>query len=886
MLGTDRAAGPHPPLVVPPPCRGRGGGADPRRGGLRRSLAVDGRARGEPAAALHHVRHPRGDDRRRSDEHPGRGRGRAAALESRFLRAVRRAAAGLRPLPSAGADPVAARAEGGAARPVASVGAGGVAQPQSRAGLGPGVGQELPHPGCRGHRRRLHLRPDGSGSFRLHLRHRAALFSPGRERAAPASARGPLPLPGRRGILDRPAGRAARAQRAGGSPADRGHLPRQHHGPCTLAGTDARLARAAAAGTPARPPGDGPRLLPPLLVGPCPFAHPFQLPAGQAVHRGAGPGRGVDAAAAGAGGRLHAVGDRRGRRPLPRCLGRALCWGGADPAVPGTPRAGGALPVSMGRSPPPSRPTAAAETTSGPARLGLLPREQILALALPVLPLLLLLPDYLGGQPGTIRLGWVLLCCAGCALALALARRRPPPFAAGATATAQATATPGWRSAAPGWLLAGAWTLAAVALSVAKYRAFGDYLAYDTAYYHQVLWNTEHGRFLQGSILQSLYYDPPLRNHFGLHFTPALLLFLPFHALAPHAATLLVLRDILLGLAALPAYRLARGFVGDRAALPLVLVLLLHPSLAVQPVHAFYPLTIALLPLLWALVAYRERRFALFVLTLGLALLVREDVGVAVFGIGLMALADRLLRREPGRGWGWVLVPVVGGLAWLLLCTQLLMPRLGGQASGQAVLSWYSAHGSSAGAIARKLLGDPLYTLQALLGSSERPYYLFKLLRPFALLPLGGVASLGVLPGLAVNLLVTSGEAPPLQVACHYSTMLLPLLFYGSLQALGRIGRWAGDGAPRAVQLAALALLFVALSALLDAYPRQELARLLPPPQAEALRQAAALVPRGAAVAASSHVLPEVAASAEAYALERMFSSRIGHPEYVLYDAA
>lgn len=499
-------------------------------------------------------------------------------------------------------------------------------------------------------------------------------------------------------------------------------------------------------------------------------------------------------------------------------------------------------------------------------------RQRLRAAAFALLPLLLLLPDFLGGRPGLVRIGWVLACSAGCALVLAF-------WVAGRSTGGQER--PLGRAA--GWLLAGAWTLAAVALSVAKYRAFGDFLAYDTAYYQQVLWNTAHGRFLQGSILQSLYYDPPLANDLGLHFGPALLLFLPFHALLPGPWTLLVLRDVLLGLAALPAYRLARSYLGDRAALAVAAALLLHPALIIQPVHGFYPVTIALLPLLWALVAYQERRPGLFLGMLALALLVREDVGVAVFGIGLMAAADRLLRRDRSRGWSWTLIPVLAGPAWLLLCTMVLMPHLGGQASGQAVMSWYAGHGSSPGEIAGRLLGDPAYAVQALVGTGHaRWYYLYRLLRSFALLPLGGLASLGVLPGLAVNLLVTGEEVPTLHVACHYSILLLPLLFLGMLQTLSRLGLRLGG--QRGLRAAACVVLFVAASALLDAYPRQELGRLVPPPQAASLRAAAALVPEGASIAASSHVLPAVAQGIEVYALERMFSSRIGRPEYVLLD--
>ena len=511
-------------------------------------------------------------------------------------------------------------------------------------------------------------------------------------------------------------------------------------------------------------------------------------------------------------------------------------------------------------------------------------------------PLLFFLGDVLRGTPSPWRLGWVLglLPLSG----LLLWRTRA---VAGRVAGARAGDLPGGRlgPAALDGLVAGGWFAVLSALSLAHHRAFGDLLAYDTAYYHQVLWNTGHGRCLAGTILQTLYYSPPLANDLGLHVSPGLLLLLPFHVLLPSPVTLLLLRNLALALAFFPAARLAGRLVGPAARRPLALALLVHPAVAGLSLHAFYPVTFALLPLLWALVALVEGRWRAWLVWLGLALLWREDVGLPVAALGGLILllgparcgvpgpevAGGAARVGPARGgqlrWRWGLPPLLGGLGWLLLGTGVLMPRLGGAAAGQAVLGWYAVHGGSAGEIAGRLLGDPAYLLASLLGG-ERPGYLFALGRPFALLFLGGPLALASLPGLALNLLAGGPAPPTLHPASHYSTLLVPLLFAGALQTLGRwrnrppaaVGWWAGP-----------LLLGLALSALPDAWPRQELARLCPPPQAAALRAAAALVPPGASVTASSHLLPLVASTAEAYSLERIFASQAHPTEYVLHDA-
>ena len=74
--------------------------------------------------------------------------------------------------------------------------------------------------------------------------------------------------------------------------------------------------------------------------------------------------------------------------------------------------------------------------------------------------------------------------------------------------------------------------------------------AFDLGIQENILWNTVHGDILYSSLMGG--------NYLGTHTSLVLLLVAPIYALAPSTETLLVLQALILGLAALPLYFLAR----------------------------------------------------------------------------------------------------------------------------------------------------------------------------------------------------------------------------------------------------------------------------------------------------------------------------------------
>jgi len=268
-----------------------------------------------------------------------------------------------------------------------------------------------------------------------------------------------------------------------------------------------------------------------------------------------------------------------------------------------------------------------------------------------------------------------------------------------------------------------------------------------TGLFAQSFWSTLHGRLLVNS---AETVNGGLASHFGIHFSPTLLLVLPFFALWPGAGTLLVVQSVALAAAAIPLFALVRRRVGGGGALLIASALLVTPLFAQAGSGDFHDscfLCAPLLAALWALEAGRRGWLALFVL---LFLGVREDTGLTVAMLGVYAL----LRR---RGRGTALALFLGGLAWFGIATRVIIPHFGSPAivadPRRFFVSAFGQWGATPGAA---ILGVLLHPVQVIrwLATRELVHYAYGLFLPFLLLPpFLDTAIVVAMPALAINLL-------------------------------------------------------------------------------------------------------------------------------------
>jgi uncharacterized membrane protein len=422
--------------------------------------------------------------------------------------------------------------------------------------------------------------------------------------------------------------------------------------------------------------------------------------------------------------------------------------------------------------------------------------------------------------------------------------------------------------------------------------------AQDLGYFDQAVWGTSRGHPLRLTVYDLNLTIPAQPTFLAYHVELLLLLVAPLYWLWDDVRALLVLQPIVLALAALPAYGLGRLWLGSRwGGLVIGLLVLLNPTIQAAPVNDFHTLAFAPLLLLGALLALARRRWLSLAGWGALAILVKEQMGLMVAGVGLAALADGLLHRWPG-GRRQLIVGAglaVGGAAWFLVSVTVVIPFFIGPAATESpFVARYSQYGDGLAGMARTFLLRPdiawsvtpkrevaLYWLTLLLGGGLAP-----LLSPLTLL---------AAPELAINSL--SSFVAQRAMATHYSLSIVPFVVAGAADGAARLVRWLARGdIKRRPRLLAGLLVVVLVVAGLNSLDRGFLpgARkyhpAVPTPRDAEAAAWFARIPLDAPVMASDRLVPHLTHRLHVYPFAYGFVPPVAGtdppPEWVLLDVA
>lgn len=411
-------------------------------------------------------------------------------------------------------------------------------------------------------------------------------------------------------------------------------------------------------------------------------------------------------------------------------------------------------------------------------------------------------------------------------------------------------------------------------VSVAKLHAFG-YVGQDIAYFTQTLYTTLHGHLFYSNMYHDLLYSKTVTSDFAGHNQPVLALFLPFYAVHQSAATLLVLRNVFVVLCAWPVYLIARRILSPSLAVTAAIAFLLVPAVAYQNIYDFAPLSLAGFPLLFAVYFFLEDRFRPFLIALACALLVREDLVFAVFGLGLLALWQRRAPR-------WVAVPCALAAIWAAISWMIVFPHFL-QGSTSVVSSCFSYLGNSPAQMISQLpnhAGDIL--------SRHNLIYLKQVTDSFGgVLFLANPAWIISSPYLAINLLGQGGGCNTAMVVRHYTMIPAALLFASFLMSAERVGLFLKkrDRDPNPMQAGMVFfVLAAALSSLMFVTGSDQTEDLRARPWHDEARMVASLVPEGASVAAPRYLLPMLANRAGLYQSLRLLEYHHPDADFIILD--
>ncbi len=282
----------------------------------------------------------------------------------------------------------------------------------------------------------------------------------------------------------------------------------------------------------------------------------------------------------------------------------------------------------------------------------------------------------------------------------------------------------------------------------------------------------------QGVWLLSRLHSPFLTvagtQYFGDHLSFIMLLVVPLYWVFSTGKVLLVLQTMALGLAALPAFLVARDRLrSEWLAAGIAVGYLLNSYIGYTNLEAFHPDVFAVPLVFLAFWFVLRRRWVAFFVSIILLLLVKEDVPLLVIGLGVW-VALRYQRRLG------LLTSALAAL-WLFASFRFLLPVL----SGTGSLAAYVAHHTERipfgglGGFLKTLFLRPWKVVKQAFGP-HRPWYYLQVFGPMAFLPVLSPSTLVLLSApLLVNGLSTFFYQ--YHIEYHYGTLVVPSLLVAAV---------------------------------------------------------------------------------------------------------
>jgi uncharacterized membrane protein len=295
------------------------------------------------------------------------------------------------------------------------------------------------------------------------------------------------------------------------------------------------------------------------------------------------------------------------------------------------------------------------------------------------------------------------------------------------------------------------------------------------------------GIFDQGMWLLSRFHSPFITimgvHLFGDHTSFILLPLVPFYWVFPSAKVLIVAQAAALALAGVPLFLLARDKLrSEWLAVGVVGAFLANPVLQWEGWEQFHPDVFEVPLAMCALYFMTRRRWGLFFVFVVLLLMVKEDVALMTFVLGLYVARKYSVRVG--------LLTSALSAVWFASAVWVVLPAFNGQGTLDA---WRVPYGGIGGLVKRTLT-HPWDVVALALGPDKR-WYLWQLFVSFGLLSLlAPTAALLAIGPLASNLLSTFWYQYHLQY--HYTTLIVPVLAFAAVLGLAHLQRhtWRAAG--------------------------------------------------------------------------------------------
>jgi uncharacterized membrane protein len=349
---------------------------------------------------------------------------------------------------------------------------------------------------------------------------------------------------------------------------------------------------------------------------------------------------------------------------------------------------------------------------------------------------------------------------------------------------------------------------ALTALAAAAYCVFALilYRTFKTSSYDLVIFDQavrSYAHFQPGiSIVKGVHNGfGPHFSVLGDHWSPILAALAPLYWIYNGPQVLLVAQAVLFALAIPPIWVFTRRAFGGGGKATVAAYLVSAAYALAWPIAsalAFDFHEVAFAPVLIAVALERLQagRLRSALIALAVLLLVKEDMGLLVAGIGLYLVVAR--PRTVSRQWLVGCILIVVGLADTAVATYVLIPAFGGRSG----YYWaYTALGPNLPQAVAHLIAHPLSSLKLLVTPRVKLYTMLWLFGAFCFLPLRSPIALATIPLLLERML--ANLFPDWWVTSYqYNAYLVVLLLLAAVDGAARLDRtWQarqpGSAVPR-----------------------------------------------------------------------------------------
>lgn len=328
-------------------------------------------------------------------------------------------------------------------------------------------------------------------------------------------------------------------------------------------------------------------------------------------------------------------------------------------------------------------------------------------------------------------------------------------------------------------------------LALLRYLTFhtgyiGVNTSWDLAQYDQIIWNSLHGRLFENTFILDA------RTFLGKSFTPILIAFVPLYAIWATPMVLLLVQVAAVALSTFPIYWFARSQITRGLSLVLCTAFLLSPGVENIVLTEFHEIALAVPLLAFAVFFLLHRSYRALLVSLGLALMVKEEIAFIVIAFGLYIL---LIQREYKLGFALASFGFIWGVALL----QFIIPYFRGQEYGGVFYYFgqgaiggggarYGYLGQSVPEILKTIFTRPDIVLAHVL-IPDKIEYVLHLFVPLAFVSLFGIELAALaLPTLGYSLLSNYGLQ--YSIRSYYFAPLVPFLFFAAAVGLRRAHDW------------------------------------------------------------------------------------------------